>query len=79
MSDIVIVALVSLGGTLIGTFSGIIVSARLTVYRIEQLEKKQDKNNQVIERMFKAEERLCVHDEKIAVVNHRIADLEKAT
>ncbi|MBN1776631.1 MAG: hypothetical protein JW811_00765 [Clostridiales bacterium] len=77
MSDIVIVGLLSLLGTLSGTFGGIIVSNRLTTYRIKQLEKKQDKHNAVIERVYHAEERLCVIDEKFAVVNHRIDDLEK--
>lgn len=50
MPNELVVALLSLAGTLIGTFSGIIVSNRLTNYRIEQLEKKVDKHNSVIER-----------------------------
>jgi hypothetical protein len=78
MSDIVIVALVSLAGTLAGTFGGIVVSSRLTTYRIQQLEKKVDLHNSVIDRMYHAEERLCVIDEKIIVANHRLEDLEKA-
>ena len=49
----------------------------LIAYRIEQLEKKQDKHNNLIERMYHAEEQLSVHDEKIKVANHRIDDLEK--
>jgi hypothetical protein len=76
MSDIVLVGLLSLVGTLAGTFGGILVSNRLTTYRISQLEQKQDKHNAVIERMYHAEERLCVVDEKIKVIDHRIADLE---
>lgn len=39
-------------------------------YRLEQLEKKVDKHNQIVERMAIAEERL-------KVVNHRVDDLEK--
>ena len=42
MSESVVVALISLVGTLGGTFGGILVSNKLTNYRIEQLEKKVD-------------------------------------
>lgn len=51
MSTELIVALCSLAGTLFGTLGGILVSNRLTVYRIEQLEKKVDKHNHLVERM----------------------------
>lgn len=71
------VALVSLVGTLAGTFGGIITGSRLTNYRLEQLEKEVGKHNKVIERTYKIEETLAVHDEKIDVANHRIADLER--
>lgn len=47
----IIVGLLSLGGTLVGTFAGIITSAKLTAYRIEQLEKKVDKHNNFAERI----------------------------
>jgi hypothetical protein len=40
------------------------------------LEKKQDKHNSLIERMFKVEKRLDVDEERIRVANHRIKDLE---
>jgi len=50
----------------------------VTLYRIGELEKKQDKHNTLIERMFKAEERIAVNEEQIKVANHRIEDLEAA-
>lgn len=50
MPSEVIVALVSLAGTLLGTFGGIMTSTKLTNYRIEQLEKKVEKHNSVVER-----------------------------
>ena len=50
MPSEVIVALVSLAGTLLGTFGGIMTSTKLTTYRIEQLEKKVEKHNSVVER-----------------------------
>ena len=69
MSDTIIVALISLIGTLTGTFGGILVSAKLTNYRLEQLEKKVDKHNNFAER-------IPVLEEKIKVEEHRIEDLE---
>jgi vacuolar-type H+-ATPase subunit D/Vma8 len=73
----VIVALIAFGGTLVGTFGGIIASSRLTNYRIQQLEKKVDKHNTLVERTFRLEETCSVLGEKIKVANHRINDLEK--
>ena len=49
----------------------------IVVYRIEQLEKKQDKHNGVIERLYEVERKLGIDEEKISVANHRIDDLEK--
>lgn len=49
----------------------------LQAYRIEQLEKKQDKHNALVERMFNVEKRVDVLDEKTRVANHRIEDLER--
>ena len=76
MNDVVIVALISLVGTLVGSFAGILTANKLTTYRIEQLEKKVDKHNHVVERMYALEERVTVAEEKIKVENHRIDDLE---
>lgn len=78
MPENIIVALIAFGGTLVGTFGGIITSSRLTNYRIQQLEKKVDKHNQLVERTFKLEESCSLICEKIKVANHRIADLERS-
>ena len=56
MSDTVLVAILSLVGTMIGSLSGILAANKLVVYRIEQLEKKVEKHNSVIERTYKLEE-----------------------
>lgn len=53
-----LLSFLSIGGTLIGTFSGIVISNKLTMYRIEQLEKKVEKHNNVIERTYKLEGRM---------------------
>lgn len=60
MDTSITVALISLGGAAIGTFGGILTAGKLVNYRIEQLEKKVDKHNNLIERMFKVEERVTV-------------------
>lgn len=77
MSDEIITALISLGGSALGTIIGIICNSKLTVYRLAQLEKKVDKHNSVIDRTYKVESRLDVIDEEIKVANHRINDLEE--
>jgi hypothetical protein len=76
MNDVVIVAIISLIGTLGGTFGGILTSSKLTNYRIEQLEKKVEKHNNVVERVYILEKHEAVIDEEIKVANHRIEDLE---
>jgi predicted CDP-diglyceride synthetase/phosphatidate cytidylyltransferase len=76
MADTVIIAFISLIGTLSGTFGGIMVSSKLTNYRIEQLEKKVEKHNGVIDRTYKLEEKEAVVSEQLKVINHRISDLE---
>ena len=77
MSDTILVALLSLVGTLIGTFSGIMTANKLTNYRIEQLEKKVEQHNQVIDRVYSLEKSEAVFEEEIKVANHRIDDLEQ--
>ena len=74
----IISALLALVGSLIGTFAGIVTSSKLTEYRLKELEKKQDKHNQVIERTYKIEERMELVEERQKVANHRIEDLEEA-
>ncbi|MCD8381557.1 MAG: hemolysin XhlA family protein [Clostridiales bacterium] len=50
----------------------------LITYRLEELEKKVGKHNEVIERTYKLEQHEAVVDEQIKVANHRIEDLEQA-
>ena len=64
-------------GSAIGSLIGIVASSKLTAYRLEQLEKKVDKHNNLIERTYKLEEKAEILAEKISVANHRIDDLEK--
>lgn len=81
MSDAVIVAVIGLVGSGFGSLCGVLVSSKLTQYRIEQLEKKVEKHNNLVERMYDLEERFDTHEklyeEKFKVANHRIEDLER--
>ena len=65
MNPDVIIALIALVGTALGTGGGILMSNKLVVYRIEQLEKKMDKHNTLVERMFKIEERVYGLEEEV--------------
>lgn len=65
MSETLIVAILSLIGTLLGTLGGILAANKLTNFRIEQLEKKVEKHNNVIERVFNLEKQLAVDEEEI--------------
>lgn len=77
MSETIIVGILSLIGTLVGSLGGVLAANRLTNYRIEQLEKKVERHNQVVERVYKLEKDEAVIEEEISVANHRIEDLEK--
>lgn len=69
MSDVVLVALIGLAGSAIGAFGGVMASARLTQYRIQQLEEKVQKHNNMIERTYQLEGRMTE-------VEHDIRDLK---
>ena len=67
MSDAVIVALIGLAGSGAGSLCGVLLSSRLTQYRLEQLERKVEVHNGVIDRVYKLEERTELQEEKIKV------------
>lgn len=77
LSDEIMVALIGLGGSGLGSILGVLASGKLTQYRLSQLEKKVDKHNNLIDRTYQLEEGQKVLEEKIKVANHRISDLEK--
>ena len=79
MRDEILVALIGLGGSGLGSIVGVLASGKLTQYRLSQLEKKVDKHNNLIDRTYQLEERQEVLEEKIKVANHRISDLERGT
>lgn len=75
--EAIIVALIGLAGSAAGSLGGVLVSSRLTQYRLEELEKKVQAHNSLIERTYRLEERTELQEKKIKVANHRIDDLER--
>jgi hypothetical protein len=69
MQTEIIVAVIAFLGTLAGSFGGIAATSKLTSYRLQKLEEKVNKHNQVIERTY-------ILEEQMKVANHRIKDLE---
>lgn len=67
MNGDIVLALIAFAGTLVGTFGGILTANRLSNYRIEQLEKKVEKHNNLVERMV-------VVENSVKSAHHRIDD-----
>ena len=77
--ETVIVAALSLAGTLAGAYLANRRSSALIAYRLEQLEQKVNKHNNLVESTYALEEAAALADERIRVANRRIADLERRT
>ena len=67
----------SLIASLVGTFGGIITSTKLTNYQINELKKRVDKHNDVIERTYKLEEHCKYVDERIDKLESEVENYEK--
>ena len=70
MSDTMIVALIGLAGSGVGAFAGVMASAKLTNYRLQQLEEKVNKHNNLVERTYALEGRMTE-------VEHDIRDMKE--
>ena len=66
MTSEIVVALLGLAGTLAGSFLGVVAASKLTRYRLQQLEEKVNRHNNLIERTYKLEGQMeeCRHDIK---------------
>ena len=76
MTEAIIVALLGLVGTLAGSYFANRKGTALIAYRLEQLEQKVSKHNNLVERTYALEESVALMDERVKGVNHRIAHLE---
>lgn len=77
MTETVLVALLALVGTLSGSYMSNRKTTALLDYRMQRLEERVNKHNDVIERTYKLEKQEEIIEEKIRVANHRIDDLEQ--
>lgn len=68
MQPEVVVAICSLIGTLVGSLAGIMTANKLTTYRLEQLEKKVKKHNNLVERM-------AIVEQSTKSAHHRIDEI----
>ena len=78
MTDAVIVALLSLAGTLAGSLGGVLAANRLVTYRLSQLEQKVNKHNNLVERMAVVEKRVETHGKEIDELRGDVHELEMA-
>ena len=76
--ETIVVAVLSLIGTLAGAYLSNKKSSALIAYRLERLEERVNGINTIEERVYRIEENQSVVDEKIKNVNYRITDLEKS-
>lgn len=77
MSDAIIVAILSLVGTAIGSIVSVLTANRLTNYKIDELRKVVEKHNGLIDRTYKLESDLTLVNEKLDVLDHRVDALER--
>lgn len=77
MNETIIIGIFSLVGTLGGTFGGILTSAKLTNYRLEQLENKVEKHNNFAMRMPVVESEIKHINEEIKFIEEEIKGSDK--
>jgi hypothetical protein len=73
MSDTMMMAIANVAEV----FIAFAASTKLILYRIEQLEKKVEKHNQVVERVYRLEDNDKLLDEKISTLSNRVTEIVK--
>lgn len=76
ITEPIILAIIGFLGSGVGSILGILASNKLTVYRIDQLEEKVNKHNNLIERTYQLEKQESILEEKIAVLSDQLEKLE---
>ena len=76
-TTMILTVLINFAATVVTVVASNSKTKALITYRIEQLEKKVDKHNSVIERTYDLEKISEKREEQIKVANHRIEDLEE--
>lgn len=77
MSDTVLVAVLSLAGTALGTIGGILAANKLTNFRLSELEKKVEKHNNLVERMVQVEAKASGNTRRIEALEQKTEHLSE--
>ena len=77
MSETIVVAILSLVGTAIGSISAVFAANKLTNYKIDELKKTVERHNSLIDRTYRLEERATLMDEKLDNLDHRVEVIER--
>ena len=72
----IIVAIITGGLAFLGTLVSSMIANSKTLYRIEQLEKAQNKHNSLIERMYKVEKSIEVDEERLKYIEEDVEELK---
>ena len=72
MSETLLIAILGFAGTLAGSLLGVMAAQKLTQYRLQQLEEKVNKHNNLIERMTKLEGRVTEAEHDIRDIKQRV-------
>lgn len=76
MDSTIIVAVLSLLGTVIGSLGGVLAANNLIKYRIQKLEEKVNKHNNLIDRMYKLEKNETLVENEIDGIKDAIDELK---
>lgn len=80
MSETIIVAVISLLGTVLGSFFGVLSANKLVNFRIEKLESEVRESNEHIKRIYALETHITVQDTRITHLEEetdRLKDIRK--
>ena len=72
MPETIIIALIGVGGSAIGSFVGIVINSSLTQYRLKQLEEKVKEHNNIVTRTYELEKNMAVCDKRIDDIERSI-------
>jgi len=73
---VIIVGILSLVGSLVATFAGIMTSNKLTIYRIQKLEEKVNQHNKVIDRTYNLEKKEALVEQEQNEIKNDISDIK---
>ena len=73
----ILISLIGLAGSAVGSMCGIALNSKLTQYRLKQLEIHVEKHKSLIERTYELEEKAMIHEEKLKSASRRLESLER--